>query len=371
MLRSKLPCHMHPSITGQELAFLCSGHAWKDASRRVVMIDTHFAWVFLGAREVYKLKKPLRHGRMDYRTLAQRRRGCLAELSLNRRTAPGIYLGVVPLTRTAIGMMRLGGRGRAIDYLVRMRRLPARWMLDAVLMRRPARPRELAALLAMLGSFFARARRRPRAAAGHIEHLRRTLASTSSKLRTDAPALRSRIDEVDALQRRCLRQLRPELALRAGLLVDGHGDLRPEHLCLQPMAVIDCIEFDAGLRRMDPAEEVAFLALEMARLGRACSASALLHHYCTTLDSHASSALLHFYMSLRAAARAKVSAWHIGDPQFPDPRPWLARTRSYLEDAAWHARIVLRQQPTDWSAGGGPAFRQWRQRPAGRDALHR
>lgn len=356
----------------QKLAFLRRGSSYTERPRRLIVIETHFAWVFLGSRHVYKLKKPLRHGTMDYRTLAQRRRGCHAELMLNRRAAPRVYLGVTKLTMGRSGRMRVGGTGRVIDYLVHMRRLPARWMLDGVSPRRALTDREITALLELLGKFFAGARRKPLAPPAYARKLRRTISENRRLLLASAAALRTQIEQVEALQCRCLQLLRDELATRAHQLLDGHGDLRPEHVCLRPLASIDCIEFDAQLRRMDPLEEVAFLALEMARLGRADTASALMRRYRSTRDPLASDALVHFYMSLRAGTRAKLSAWHIGDPQFADPRPWLTRTRSYLRDAMRHARAALRllakQSP---SPGRGPALQQRRQRLTRRDPPHR
>jgi aminoglycoside phosphotransferase family enzyme len=116
---------------------------------------------------------------------------------------------------------------------------------------------------------------------------------------------------------------------------------------------------------------MAFLALEVSRLGRPETGTALLQHFRTLHDPAASDALVHFYMSVRATMRAKVSAWHVGDPQFPDPRPWLRRTRSYLRDAARHARIALALLAGERSVPRGPMLQQRRQRLAARDAPHR
>lgn len=327
--------------TQQKVAFLRAAPSWRDGARRIEVIETHFAWVFLTRRHAYKLRKPLRHGQMDYRTLARRRRGCLAEVALNRRLAPGIYLGVVPMTWSRAATLRLGGTGRVVDYLVKMRRLPATRMLDAVLVRRAARTSEMRALLDLLGTFFDAARPRPLAGRACLARLRRQMRANQAALLQFTAADRSLIDRVHTLQRRAYRRLRGELAARGARLVDGHGDLRPEHCCTRPAAVIDCIEFDAGLRRLDPLEELAFLALEIERLRQARAAWALLRQFRDRHSPAASDALLHFYMSHRAATRAMLSAWHVGDPQFPDPRPWRARTRDYLRRAARHAGRAL------------------------------
>lgn len=325
----------------QQLAFLRAAVRQDDSLRHIEVIETHFAWLFLNRRHVYKLRKALRHGHMDYRTPARRRRGCRAEIALNRRLAPGVYLGVVPLTVARAGQLRLGGGGRAVDYLVRMRRLPAGRMLDAVLLRRPLRSRELAGLLAVLGAFFRATRRRPMSGRSYLSRLRRGIAADRRALLALTSDCGTLIERVVARQRAALDGLRAELAARAARLVDGHGDLRPEHVCLEPpMPIIDCIEFDPELRRLDPLEEMAFLALEIARLGHTAQAWSMLRRYRAAYEPGASDALLHFYISRRALVRARLAAWHIGDPQFPDPRPWRLRTRSYLRDAARHAALI-------------------------------
>jgi aminoglycoside phosphotransferase family enzyme len=268
-------------------------------------------------------------------------------VELGRRLAPRVYEAVLPLTVSRSGHLKLGTGGRAIDYLVKMRRLPAAFMLDSVLSQRPLSSRESTALLAVLRRFFRSARRRPAAPAAYLARLRREIAGNRrSLLLLSTAGCRALIETVHELQRQCLQPMRAELAGRAALLVDGHGDLRPEHVCIKPpVAVIDCLEFDPQLRRMDPLEELAFLALEIERLGHAAQAWALLARFRAGIDDGGSDALAHFYMSRRAGVRARLSAWHIGDPQYPDPRPWQRRTRSYLRDAERHARAALRMLP--------------------------
>jgi aminoglycoside phosphotransferase family enzyme len=118
-----------------------------------------------------------------------------------------------------------------------------------------------------------------------------------------------------------------QLAARGDRVVDGHGDLKPEHVWLgRPLQIIDCLEFDRSLRRCDPLEELALLTVEMERLGRKRSAVALLPGY-QRRNAPLPGTLWQFYLSHRAATRAKLAAWHIGDPQYPDPRPWRRRAR--------------------------------------------
>jgi uncharacterized protein len=343
-----------PDLT-EKVAYLSTPGAYTPRPRHVVAIETHFAWVFLTAQEAYKLKKPLRHASMDYRTLARRRLGCSEEVRLNRRLAPSVYRGIEPLKMDRAGRLQLAGRGRTVDWLVRMRRLPAHRMLDTVLRQRALRVPEQAALLATLGAFFGAAPRQPAHPSRQAVQLRHQISQNRRVLLRLVRQYRPLVESVVASQRAARRGLRSELAARAARLREGHGDLRPEHVCLsRGVQIIDSLEFDRGLRRLDPLEEIAFLSLEMERLGRGRCARDLLRAYRRQYDPSASDALVHFYMCHRAMMRAKVSAWHIGDRQFPDPRPWQRRTRSYLRDAQRHAQLALRAlaRAEPQSAGG-------------------
>jgi aminoglycoside phosphotransferase family enzyme len=129
-------------------------------------------------------------------------------------------------------------------------------------------------------------------------------------------------------------------------VVEAHGDLRPEHVFLGSAAnvpcVIDCLEFDSRLRRLDPAEELAFLALECRRLGGSRVAGEILRGVHGALRDPVPDSVLFFYMSLRAATRAKVTAWHLRDRKLPPrARHWKSKAHSYLRDALHFARLAL------------------------------
>jgi aminoglycoside phosphotransferase family enzyme len=113
-------------------------------------------------------------------------------------------------------------------------------------------------------------------------------------------------------------------------------------VCLGPdISVIDCLEFSRDLRLLDPLDDIALLALEMERLGQPQLAELLLQRFNAALSRPAGAGLLHFYLSLRAATRAKVAAWHLEDPQFKVAQPWIDRTHSLLQDGLRHAQLAL------------------------------
>jgi aminoglycoside phosphotransferase family enzyme len=120
-----------------------------------------------------------------------------------------------------------------------------------------------------------------------------------------------------------------------GRIVEGHGDLRPEHICLAPEpAIIDCLEFSYELRVLDPADELAFLALECERLGAARVGRFFLDAYREVSGDEPPQALLHFHRVYRALRRATIAVWHLRDPAVSDHAQWRARARRYLELAA-------------------------------------
>jgi aminoglycoside phosphotransferase family enzyme len=360
----------HQLSLEEKVAFLSDPESYGHRISKVAAIETHFAWVFLAGRHAYKLKKPVRHDIIDYRSLAAREAACRAEIRLNRRLAPNVYLSVVPLTMRH-GALALAGDGDVKDWLVRMRRLPATGMLEHVLRRRTLRSSEIARIVTTLARFYAEADRMPLLGDLYLRRLQQQVDANARALQ----AVRSGIDTqavelVWQAQLRFLARAGKLLRARGARLVEGHGDLRLEHVHLgPPVCVIDCLEFSRELRRLDPLEEVAFLALEIDRAGHPGAARRLLNGFCAASGDRIVPAVMRFYMSHRAATRAKLAAWHVGDPQYPDTQPWVARANSYLLDAKRHARHALRLSMRGGSdvVRGRPAPEQRRQ---GRSAQH-
>ncbi|MFI4889296.1 MAG: phosphotransferase [Steroidobacterales bacterium] len=310
--------------------------------RQVLVLETHFAWVFLAGRYAYKLKKPVRHLAMDYRGLAGRKRGCQEEIRLNRRLAPSVYLSVIPLTLRG-GSLSLGKHGRVQDWLVRMRRLSLPRMLDRTLLTRSLGDQELERLTRMLARFYARAKPAPTARGAYLARLRRGVSANRAALRAAGPAIRQAlVESVTQAQRDFIHQARTPIAARGAHVVEGHGDLRAEHVCLgPPMCIIDCLEFSRDLRLLDPVEELAFLSLEIGRLGHKALGADLLRRFLVASNDHVPESVESFYLSYRASVRAKLAIWHLRDSQYTDPRPWIRRTNSYLRDADRHIRQAL------------------------------
>ena len=130
--------------------------------------------------------------------------------------------------------------------------------------------------------------------------------------------------------------------VRIGKIIDGHGDLRPEHICLTPtVKIIDCLEFSRDLRILDTIDELAFLALECERLGSARLGDTLLHSYANISGDIADARLLNFYRSFRACMRAKIAIRHLDEEKFRYSAEWRRRAMEYLRLAKRYLDLVV------------------------------
>jgi len=321
-------------------AALARAEAFPDDPARVEVVETHMSWVFLTETRAYKLKKPVRYAFLDHRTLASRHRACEEEVRLNRRLAPHVYLGVLPVVRVA-GGLRVGGEGAAVDWVVHMRRLAADRMLDRKLIDGRLRPGEHRAAAGLLARFYRAAPFAGVGAEAYREGIERELLAARHEL-VD-PRFGLSVGDIDDAADAALAVVRttPELLgarVAAGRVVEGHGDLRPEHVALGPVpVVIDCLEFARDLRILDPADELAYLSLECERLGAPEVGAAFLAEYRRLAGDDPPERLLHLYAVLRALVRAKLAVWHTREPE-DDSARWIARAAGYVRLARDHGR---------------------------------
>jgi aminoglycoside phosphotransferase family enzyme len=323
-----------------KVAFLRQPKAYLDRPAQVEAIETHRSWVFLTELYAYKLKKPARSPSVDYSTLAARSRYCAEELVLNKRLAPDVYLAVVPLVLGARGLEPVAAAsgepasGEVVDWLVLMRRLPRERLLDWQIAHKSVNERELRAAVAWLIDFYARAERVSWSGRAYRLRIEREVLRYRSEL--EAPRFDLGVDSLDQITTAQIELLHREPELfdaraRAGRIVDGHGDLRPEHVVLgaEPR-VIDCLEFDRELRLLDSASEIAFLSLECARLGAPELGVLIRESYAELSGDHASDRLIDFYESHHACVRAAVALWHLDDPALDSSSVWVDKARAYL-----------------------------------------
>ena len=303
-------------------------------------IETHMSWVLLGGERVLKLKKPVRCPFLDFTTVQARERNARAELRLNRRLAPRVYLGLLALqwddgVFSLVAEEQLPTRGRTVDWLVSMQRLPAARMLDQVIAGGELKQRDIDALVKLLVPFY---RNAPRPALGEDEYLHRLrdeLAASRGVLampRFDLPQVPGLLDRMDRAVARHEDMLRARV--RGRHIIEGHGDLRPEHVCLvEPPVVIDALEFDVRLREIDPFDELSFLGLECAMAGDAAIGPQLVARCADALDDHPPAALLRLHTAHRALLRARLSVAHLLEAEVRTPQKWLPQAGRYLKHA--------------------------------------
>lgn len=345
-----MPCNIP---LASKLAFLEQAASYGNGPGPVQAIETHMSWVFLSGEYAWKLKKPVAFGPFDACALDARRHYCEEEIRLNRRLAPQVYLATVPLVQDADGHLRIGERGgdhgvggEVVEWLVKMRRLRPEAMLDTALQSGTATLGDMHGLARLLARFHAGC---TRAALAPLEHPAKLAASVAENRRElgrpcfGLPA--QRIACLCDAQQSLLRDATTLLQERVqqGRVVDGHGDLRAEHVYLgDPPAIIDCIEFSPQLRAVDGLDEAGFLALECERFGRADLGSAFLSSYLAAAKDTPPSGLTNLYQSLRASVRARITIVHLLEERFQQSPLWRTRTLNYLQLAEQHLAAAAR-----------------------------
>jgi aminoglycoside phosphotransferase family enzyme len=333
-----------------KVAFLSCARAYPFPVAAVGLRETHMSFVFLAGDRVYKLKKPVWFPYLDFSSLDRREAACRAELALNRRLAGDVYLDVVPLTASA-GGLALGGDGDVVDWLVVMRRLDESRMLDHAIASSAVDPAQLDRLTELLARFYRRAERVMVSPDTHLAEWRRSL-DYNRKILMDrrVGVAAGLVRTIDRIQRRFLAERRALLVDRvlSRQIVDGHGDLRPEHIWLgDPPRIIDCLEFNAALRANDPFDEIAFLSLECERLGSRSAGDYIRRRLSRALPHPPPPALFDFYRSHRAMLRARLALAHLLEPNPRTPEKWPALARIYLRLAAvdaWRLARHLRRR---------------------------
>lgn len=318
-----------------KVAFLSRPAAYPPGVRRVEARETHMSWVFLTEDRVYKMKKPVRYPHLDYSTLARRRASCEEELRVNRRFSPEVYLRVLPL-RLDRGRLALDGPGRTVDWLVEMLRLPAEHLMDARIAAGRLERDEVARLGDYLAGFYAAQPPLPEAGELYLGRLREALRLDGALLArpelSPGPAAARLVAAAEAALERAAPLIRDRA--RAGRIVEGHGDLRPEHVCLtEPPRIFDCLEFDRSYRILDPYDEIAYLGLECAVMGADWVGPLLVERLSRRLGDPPPASLLACYAALSGLTRARLCLAHLLDRPVRLPAKWRPLAQRYLSAA--------------------------------------
>lgn len=320
--------------------------------------DTHISAVFLTGNWVYKLKKPFNFGFLDYTGLDTRRGMCEREVALNQRLSNGIYEGVVAIRRNGEGF-HLGARGDVAEYAVKMKQLLDGASLANLLTSGGVGHEEMVRLGRRLGEFYCRSERnaeidgygRADVISFNAEENFRQVAPFVGRLIRKDP-----LDFIAEAGRGFFRDCRRlfERRIEEGRICDGHGDLRAEHVYfVDQVQIIDCIEFNDRFRYGDAASDLAFLHMDMERLGRSDLSLSVLSGYIEATRDFGLFTVLDFYSCYRAVVKLKVSCLTWTElEEGARKKEMKARAAQYLDLALRYA--VQFSRPTIWVLCGLP-----------------
>jgi aminoglycoside phosphotransferase family enzyme len=322
---------------------LLKTEAYSHKPSKIELIQTQMSFVFLAGEYVYKIKKPVNLGYLDYTTLEKRHYFCRQEVELNRRLCPDAYLGVVAVVKEN-DALRMEGQGEAVEYAVKMRQLPRGRMMDVLLPRGQVTPEMVAMVAEKLVNFHQKAETNQEITAfGKLDVIHHNCDENFVQtekyigltiLRAKYERIRDYTDDFIESNAGLFDQ-----RVREGRIRDCHGDLHAAHVCYtDDICIYDCIEFNDRFRYCDVASELAFLAMDLDRYRQAGLSRHLVNTYVRLSHDEELLSLLNFYKGYRAYVRGKVESFKLDDPLISqsEKAKALETARSYFQLAEWY-----------------------------------
>ncbi len=335
---------------------LLKPEAYFHKPQKIELVQTQMSFIFLTGDYVYKVKKPVNLGYLDYTTLEKRLFFCHQELELNRRLCPDVYLAVVPITMSLRGasepkprakrrgrgnLICVEGEGKAIEYAVKMKQLPQERMMDVLLPQGKVTKEMIAKVAEKLAGFHQKAETNSKIATfGKLDLIRQNcdenFAQTEKYIGVSIPA--RKYEQIKSYTNNFINSNSNLFDKRVskGKIRDCHGDLHAAHVCFtDDICIYDCIEFNDRFRYSDVASEVAFLAMDLDRYQRANLSKHFVNTYVKLSHDEELPRLLNFYKCYRAYVRGKVESFKIDDPYIPEKEKTkvLAVAKSYFQFA--------------------------------------
>lgn len=328
----------------EKVAFLLQPSVYPGNAAKVKGIETHMSWVFLVGGFAYKLKKPVTNGLFDFQTLEARLQNCAEEVRVNRRLASDIYLGIVPLVINEDGKLQIDGQGKIIDWLVKMKRIPEKNFLHLAIQSKKKRKKLIESAARVLTEFYKEAHPVQINTISHIKKLEGEILQIHAELMN--PAYHISVSANQQITQKLLQFLKVQDFLfdnrvAKGKIIEAHGDLKPEHICLRPQcAFIDALEFNKELRIMDVAEELSFLDMECEMLGDPVTGKIFFDYYQKASADEIPESLIFFYKSKKAFLRAFLVSRHVTEPKYKNDPKWLTRANDYLQLSKKYACLL-------------------------------
>jgi uncharacterized protein len=328
---------------------------------RIQEQDTHISKVFLTGKFVYKIKKSVNLGFLDFSTLKKRRHYCVREILLNRRLTHDIYLDVIAITREN-GTYSIGGTGETLEYAVRMRQLPESRSLHQLIGKDGVDPSNMAALGSRLARFYLATSQSKSLQAG--QGWKNLCDACKENFRHTRDFCGTLLDKKiwETVKGATLSFLKSRKGsfyqrFKEAKIRDCHGDLRTDHIYFtdQGIQIIDCIEFNDHLRHIDVINDLAFLLMDLDFLGEPGMGDCLLDEFITGTHDTNGLNLLAFYKCYRAVVRCKVNCISLSNHELKHPK----REKIHMEalkylDLAYHYAIQF-SRPAVWVVCGMPA----------------
>jgi len=296
---------------------------YPDHPKEVGFFETHISLLFFTGNHVYKVKKPVDFGFLDFTSLEKRKFFCVQEVNLNRRLSPEIYLGVVKITKDG-NQILLDGRGEVVEYAVKMKQIPEELLMDKLLEKKQVTPKMIEAVSEKLVHFYFTAEtnesiksfgRPERVKQDTDENFEQTIRYMGVTIPKDV------YEEIKNKTNDFFRTGEPILYQRmaSDKIRDCHGDLRLEHIFWgKEISIFDCIEFNERFRYTDVAADIAFLAMDLDYHGREDLSEHLISAYIGESGDYELMGVLDFYKCYRAYVRGKVESFRLDDPNIPE-----------------------------------------------------
>jgi aminoglycoside phosphotransferase family enzyme len=313
--------------------------ALPDRTERVSVVQTHISIVFVADEFVYKVKKPVNFGFLDFSTLEKRQHYCRQEVKLNRRLSKGIYIDTLPVTFDGRKHSLKGSPGKVVEYAVKMRRIPDEKVMKSVFEKGRLSNDHLEKIARVLARFHLNALRSPEIDPfGEPEKFK---VNTDENFEQVEKYIGVTIKEKDFTTLRRWTQdfykTNRDLFLTRisdGRIRDCHGDLHMEHICFtEELSIIDCIEFNDRFRYSDTVADIAFLLMDLEYHGGEAFSKTLWDLYRKPAGEGEVDLLLTFYKVYRAFVRGKVDSFQIDDETIgPDKKEEaIQRAKRYFE----------------------------------------
>jgi aminoglycoside phosphotransferase family enzyme len=323
---------------------LLNPEIYPDHPKEVGFFETHISLLFFTGNYVYKVKKSVDFGFLDFTSLEKRKHFCEQEVTLNRRLSPKIYLGVVKFTQDGKRIL-LDGGGEVIEYAVKMKQIPEDLLMDRLLKENKVTKDMIEAISKKLSRFyltaetndyirnFAKPERFKQDTDENFEQTRKYIDVTIPQ--TIYSEVHERTDQFYRTGEDLFYQ-----RIASNWIRDCHGDLRLEHIFWgEEIAIFDCIEFNERLRYTDVAADIGFLAMDLDYHGREDLSQHLIQTYISNSGDYDLPKVLDFYKCYRAYVRGKVESFRLDDPNIPEVEKGKAlnRAQKYFELAHRYA----------------------------------